>query len=151
MASFGSNLEKPPLPASSPQRFPVALLRHELQDGSAHFDLLIADRVPTDPDAATVPTYRVARRPDLVPAHTSMGVERIPLHRERYLALTRSAVLSEGRGTVSPLRRGSSTPKVDGTLEIIWEDGALQCLRVDQDGSEWTITVLASESRRPNP
>ncbi|MSR41635.1 MAG: hypothetical protein EXS10_07010 [Phycisphaerales bacterium] len=129
----------------------MAILRHEQEDGTAHFDLLIATSALSDPDAASVPTYRVSRRPDLLRAQTCVGIEPAPLHRERYLTLTQSVVLDQGRGSVTPLRHGRATPNASGEVEILWKDGSSQTLRIARDGAEWTLTVVRCGNEKASP
>ncbi|GEM_PF-618482 len=129
--------------------FPIALLRHEHADGAAHFDLLVANCAPTNPDAVTVPTYRLARRPDLLAPHCTIGIEPIALHRERYLTLSQAVALDHGRGTVTPLRQGSVVQTSHGDLRIRWNDGELQRWRIERDDADWTLSVLAEHSEQP--
>ena len=140
MASLGLNPKK--------QSFPAALLLHRQADGGSHFDLLIADRVPSEPDAATVPTSRIAHRPDLLPAQTTVGLERLPLHRERYLTISEPVVLDRDRGTVSLLRRGSAEACADGEYQVQWDDCASQRIRIECENMDCTLTVLSNGTER---
>jgi len=106
----------------------VAVLRHETPEGLAHHDLLIALGEPPADEDRTVPCWRVAVRPDLAAPDSRLALERIADHRGLYLRLAEPRRLDRGRGTVTPLRRGTvvaSAREADGgeRLVIRWRDG----------------------------
>jgi hypothetical protein len=83
----------------------MAILRHALPDGSAHFDLLLAgDEVPDE--ERRVPTWRCPMDPLSMPVGSCMAIESLPAHRGLYLRLSCECALDGDRGTVTPLHRG---------------------------------------------
>lgn len=84
--------------AGRAQNTRVVLLRHDLPDGSSHFDWLLEPR-----EGLPLIAFRVAHRLDLVtPAEFS--AQRIPDHRREYLDY--QGPVSGGRGTVSRVAQG---------------------------------------------
>jgi hypothetical protein len=78
----------------------MVLLRHDLPDGTHHFDWMIQAR------AGSLVTFRVTSRLD----HLSAGLflaQRLPNHRDEYL--TREGEVSGGRGTVTRMASGYVT------------------------------------------
>lgn len=123
----------------------IALLLHELPDGSSHVDLLIAPaESDSTQDARTVSTWRCATRPDLLTEGTTLTIERIADHRPMYLALRNSTELTQGRGRVTLLRGG--VVRWSTLLAIRWASGERALWRLAPSaGAAWTLTVL------PNP
>ena len=142
-----------PLPTAS-----TALLRHEPRDGPMHYDWLVEvaipiPEVPWDLDAR-VPTFRLPARLDTRSIGTEIDAERIADHRRLYLELDVPRELSEGRGLVTPLRRGSIVAfERDGItgevrIEIDWRDDQPTRQRVrltPRTGDRWSIAVLGVE------
>lgn len=85
----------------------AALLRHDLPDGSSHFDWMIQRRGGDD---APLVTFRVGVRIDLAPPR--FDAERIGDHRAAYLDL--EGEVSGGRGRV--------TRVAEGELEIVADE-----------------------------
>lgn len=96
----------------------MVLLRHELPDGSWHYDWMMARRPIEDPrGAGPLLTFRVSERPDEVSVR-SLAARRLGDHREAYLAY--EGELSGGRGRVSRVATGEArvTERGDGSLMI---------------------------------
>lgn len=90
--------------------FPMALLLHELPDGSSHFDWMLA-RDETGP----LVTFRVADRIDLgVPA---FAATRLADHRRIYL--TYEGEVSGGRGRVRRVAQGSAAIELDDATQFV--------------------------------
>lgn len=79
---------------------PAAVLRHEMADGSVHFDLLL-DALHAD--EGPLITFRCSARPDEPGTWTA---ERTPDHRRTYL--TYEGPISSGRGAVRRVWSGSA-------------------------------------------
>lgn len=77
----------------------AVLLRHDLPDGSSHYDWMI--QRPGEPDAPLV-TFRVSERIDA--GITAFRAERIGDHRAAYLDF--EGELSAGRGRVTAVAAG---------------------------------------------
>ena len=83
-----------------------------------------------------MPCWRVPVRPDLAAAGTVVPVERIADHRGLYLRLAEVRRLERGRGTVTPLRRGTITAvhlASDGaeSITVDWRYGGRSAWRID--------------------
>jgi hypothetical protein len=107
----------------------TVVLRHDLPDGSHHFDWLLdpakeaADPHRTDPDARVLIAWRMGARPDAaLPAE--MAAERLPPHRNIYL--TFEGAISGGRGEVARVRAGLAEVLADepDRFEAIADFGA---------------------------
>lgn len=114
----------------------VAVLRHETASGEFHHDLLVHRGEPPTDEDRTVACWRVPVRPDLAAAGSVVPIERIADHRGFYLRLTEPRRLDRGRGTVTPLRRGTVTGvhvAADGaeSLTVEWRDGGRSAWRID--------------------
>jgi len=87
-------------------RNPMVLLRHDLPDGSWHWDWMLA-RHPSPPDAppglGTLLTLRTRQRPD-DQSVTELIAERIGDHRAAYLTL--QGDIGGGRGCVTRIAAG---------------------------------------------
>lgn len=83
----------------------MAILRHELPDGSAHFDLLLAEG-DADDAARVVPTWRCPDDPMSLAAGSTMPVQPLPPHRGLYLRLHAPRELDHGRGRVQAVHSG---------------------------------------------
>lgn len=137
---------------------PIALLRHDLPDGTSHVDLLIGawDRPAGDEDR-TVPCWRCPQRPDRSEgAFAALRIERIGDHRGLYLRLQAPRDLGGGRGTVTPLRAGTGTsdrsPQEGGRIAVTWSDGGQSHWSLEPTrGPEWTLRPLAAEIDGPIP
>lgn len=127
---------------------PVALLLHRLSDGSEHVDLCIGppDGRDVKDDERAAPTWRCGARPDALPVGAAMAIERIADHRGRYLRLAEPTDLSDDRGRVTPLRRG--TARGDATLAITWADGGRSRWRFDGPDGCGTLTSLPTAEPR---
>lgn len=114
----------------------VAVLRHEASAGEAHHDLLVHRGEPPADEDRVVPCWRVPVRPDLAAAGTVLPVERIADHRGLYLRLAEPRRLDRGRGTVTPLRKGTISAvhvAADGaeSITVDWRDGGRSAWRID--------------------
>lgn len=126
----------------------VAVLRHEPAAGEPHHDLLVHRGEPPADEDRVVPCWRVPVRPDLAAAGTVLPVERIADHRGLYLRLVEPRRLDRGRGTVTPLRRGTITAvhaAADGTesITVDWNDGGRSAWRIEGG----RLAVLAATPR----
>lgn len=83
----------------------MAILRHELPDGTAHFDLLLAAEEAGD-EARVVPTWRCPVDPMSMAGGSRVEVESLPPHRGLYLRLREPRELGDGRGLVRPVHAG---------------------------------------------
>jgi hypothetical protein len=95
--------QRPPVPAAG---F-AAILRHERPDGSVHFDLLLGSSVKPGVDERVVPTWRCEQDPMAMDHGTATPIEALAPHRGLYLGLDHAVTLSGGRGTVTPVWRGT--------------------------------------------
>ena len=86
----------------------MAILRHALPDGSAHFDLLLATGDAGD-DARVVPTWRCPVDPLSMHGGCRVTVQALPAHRGLYLRLQGPRELDAGRGWVRPVHAGWHT------------------------------------------
>ncbi len=136
----------------------TAVLHHEPRDAPPHFDWLIDVAIPT-PDSLRgegdrVPTFRLPARLDTLDAGAAVAAERIPDHRRLYVELAEPRELSEGRGLVTPLGRGSIV-EFKSMLEpagfeatIAWhrEPPIRQRLRLTRATDDrWMVEILANE------
>lgn len=116
-----------PQHASASSPLPAALLWHASGTGPDHFDLLLAERVPTNDADRVCATWRTSVDPGLLAPGESMSVEPIAAHRAAYLTLATAVNLDRGRGRVTPVRHGTwSLTKTDAgppALHIEWTDG----------------------------
>lgn len=113
-----------------PERIPIALCLHELADGSAHVDLLVARRdAPRGDDDRTVRAWRCAERPDARAPGAALALEPLPDHRGLYLRLDAPRDLDRERGRVTPLRRGEAMQDAD-RVAIRWADGGRSLWRI---------------------
>jgi len=85
----------------------TVVLRHQLPDGSHHFDWLIepegADAGAGEPDARVLIAWRLAHRPDEA-VGGELGAERLRPHRRLYLDY--EGAISGGRGEVTRVAEG---------------------------------------------
>jgi hypothetical protein len=135
-------------PAATPLFGLVAVLRHEPATGEPHHDLLIHRGEPPADEDRVVACWRVPVRPDLAAAGTVVPVERIADHRGLYLRLSEARRLDRGRGTVTPLRRGTISAvhvAADGaeSITVDWRDGGRSAWKID--GSR--LAVVAATPR----
>lgn len=107
------------------------LLRHDLDDGSWHYDWLIERNVQAtpDPDERCLISFRVAARPDS-PTVVDLDAYRTPDHRRLYLDY--QGEVSGGRGRVSRV--------FDTTCVILRDEPAAieLSLRTPQGNTNWT-------------
>ena len=86
----------------------MVLLRHELLDGSWHFDWLIepssANAAPGGPDDRVLLAFRIAHRLDLGPP-SEFRAERLANHRRLYLDY--EGEIAGGRGRVTRVAAGT--------------------------------------------
>lgn len=124
---------------------PVVILRHDLPDGSHHFDLLVA----RDPRGELpLHSFRVTVRPDLLGEGESCAAERLFDHRPLYL--TYEGPISGDRGTVRRLRAGRAEllAEDEQQLELVvrWEDSTqtmrYRIRRDDRESADWRIVCL---------
>ncbi|MFI4916744.1 MAG: hypothetical protein ACIAS6_09605 [Phycisphaerales bacterium JB060] len=83
----------------SPKRYPTVLLRHDLPDGSGHFDWMLA----VD-DHGPLVTFRLER--DISEDLGAFDGQRIADHRRRYLAY--EGPITGNRGVVSRVAAGDA-------------------------------------------
>jgi len=130
--------------STAPEDRPTVQLLHELPDGSAHVDWMLA----TDPQGERpLITFRLPGRVDELEAGQAMEAQRIADHRPAYL--TYQGPVSGDRGTVRRLRGGLVRTIDQGaetwSLEVLWEgDGGAQIrqrLRIEQRGAESRIVA----------
>lgn len=96
---------------------PTVILRHELPDGSHHFDWMIA----SDPEGAgPLITFRLDQVLDELRPGESLRAERIADHRPHYLSY--EGPVSGGRGKVWRMRSGTIHRGVadESTAKIEW-------------------------------
>ncbi|MDZ4754907.1 MAG: hypothetical protein SGJ11_10485 [Phycisphaerae bacterium] len=109
-------------------------------------DILLAlDEVALDERQAedherVVPTWRAATRPDHTPVGTSVPLQPLKPHRGLYLRLTAPQTLDGNRGIVTPLRCGDAT-RIDGAIEITWQDGGREVWELAGDASSAALRV----------
>lgn len=86
----------------------MVLLRHDLPDGSWHYDWLLepasAAAAPVGPDARVLLAFRVANRLDAGPPR-EFPAERLPDHRRLYLDY--EGEIAGGRGRVTRVAAGT--------------------------------------------
>jgi hypothetical protein len=129
----------------------LALLRHDLPDGSWHVDLLVgppgAAAALLDADAVVARTWRCLANPAEVAVGTTLELEQAADHRALYLSLDRERTLDGGRGRVTPLARGSI--EHHGCLaQIRWSSGACELWLFDLEHRPPIVTVLARPALR---
>ncbi len=124
----------------------VALLLHELPDGSSHVDLLVArDGRPLGDDERSVPTWRCSTRPDMAPNGSVLSLERIGDHRALYLRLDVRRDLGGDRGWAAPLRSGTAELHAD-SLIIAWDDAGESWWSVREGDGGWQLRVERNET-----
>src|SRR5690606_12117507 len=109
---------------------PTVLLRHDMPDGTHHFDWLFARDAQ---GSLPLRTWRLAREP-----HTAAPGDRIPaqpLLDHRPLYLTYEGPISGGRGTVRRIAEASYVPVGEWSngwiVKVQWDDGRTQTWRLD--------------------
>jgi hypothetical protein len=124
------------------------VLRHDLADGSHHFDWLIAPNAKSP-----LLTFRSDRPLHALAPGESTPVERLNDHRRVYL--TYEGPISGGRGTVRRVAGGEVTacePGENGLiLRLRWENGPdvqLVWLKLDGSSSGRVISVASAPSNR---
>jgi len=124
--------------STAPEDRPTVQLLHELPDGSAHVDWMLA----TDPQGERpLITFRLPGRVDELESGQVMEAHRIVDHRPAYL--TYEGPVSGDRGTVRRLRGGVVRTIEHGeetwSVEVLWEEGGgaqiRQRLRIEQRGA----------------
>lgn len=132
------------------------LLRHEVPDGSWHFDLMIQRADATTVTPAKLLTFRVWDRIDLVmpgerSGRSQVRAERLADHRPEYLDF--EGALTRGRGVVQRLARGMahvlaiSDTRIDVVLD--WGAGSVRWVgEPAQPASD--DRIVASSSGRPS-
>jgi hypothetical protein len=110
--------QRPPVPAAG---F-AAILRHERPDGSVHFDLLLGPATMPGVDERSVATWRCRRDPMTLDHDADTPIKALPLHRGLYLSLDHAVTLSDDRGTVTPVWRGTHRLEV-AQLQLIDHGG----------------------------
>lgn len=98
----------------------TVVLRHDLPDGSHHYDWLIEpmgsaaaaadDDAMADPDRRELIAWRLPHPPDGA-AESSMKADRLPPHRRRYLDY--EGPISGGRGSVRRVSSGEAEVLTD--------------------------------------
>lgn len=110
----------------------TVLLRHDLPDGSWHYDWLISP--PPSPEPRGLICFRVWERIDSAEVR-QFRAERLPDHRAMYLDY--EGPVSGGRGTVIRVAEGKMKVEVDGDGELV-VSGELGAAR-----GRWTGTATA--------
>jgi hypothetical protein len=129
-----------PLSAGSETRWRTVILRHDVPDGSSHFDWMFEPPAGfprnSASDSARLVTFRCDIRPDQLQPGTAQFINRLPDHRDRYLDY--EGPVSGDRGTVMRIRRGEIT----GCRALV-VDGDVGCELV----VEWRSAGTHSESQ----
>ncbi len=106
----------------------MALLRHDLPDGSFHFDWLLGRTLEcADDDAQVVRTIRCPLPIDQLSPGEGAIIEPLGDHRWFYLHLSQKHELSQDRGAVTPIARGwwrgvePTAGSVDEVIELRWD------------------------------
>jgi len=95
----------------------ACLCRHDLQDGTSHYDLFIArSEEPGGPDDRVLLTLRFRGRPD-EPGIKRLGGERLADHRRLYLK--HHGPVSGGRGVLTRLLEGSARVEEDSARRLV--------------------------------
>src|SRR5688572_24921081 len=99
---------------------PTVLLRHDLPDGSHHFDWMLGTE---SEGRSPLITFRLSARLDDLAAGQSIRAERIADHRPDYLGY--EGAISGDRGSVTRVRSGTIRRDVrdDLELKIQWNPG----------------------------
>ncbi|MEM8758469.1 MAG: hypothetical protein AAGF47_11895 [Planctomycetota bacterium] len=127
--------------------WPMVVLRHEVPDGSAHFDLLLDTAAA---EAGPLMTFRCHRRPD-VPQAAPWLAERLPPHRRVYL--TYEGPVSGDRGRVSRVASGRAVVDAGGvdaqelTLRLITPSGVVLVRGRRLDAACWRFTSETAGDR----
>ncbi|MEO1007932.1 MAG: hypothetical protein AAFX79_05160 [Planctomycetota bacterium] len=130
---------------SPPIRLPTVLLRHDLPDGTRHFDWMLA--AEPDPDSPLV-TFRVEERIDRGPP--AFRAERLADHRRRYLDY--EGPISGGRGRVSRVASGECTIRglgdheIDLLISLDRLEGPLRGIALGDDRALWRFSRPASHA-----
>ena len=124
---------------------PTVQLRHDLPDGQWHVDWMLAR--DHDPGAELV-TFRLENRLDGLPSGTLIPGTRLADHRRTYLQF--EGPLSDDRGHVQRLAEGCISKWVchgdEWWINIRWNDGPSQIIRVRVDGASDDCQVYVAES-----
>lgn len=130
------------------------MLRHELPDGSHHFDWLFEPApkrgMPSapDPDERVLIAWRIDRRPDVEPG-VDLGAERLPPHRRFYL--DHEGPVSGGRGAVERVASGEAeiTLETTGVFEAFFDlgRGPMRVLGQPASREAWILRVTAAAQR----
>ena len=126
--------EEPPASGA----LPAAVTWHAGAPSGDHFDVLLASRMPIGPEDEACACWRASADPGAALPGTRIAVERIHAHRAVYLWLDGPHPLDAGRGTVTPVRRGSWTADGHGGIEFRWTDGTATRVAAESDTS-WRI------------
>lgn len=124
---------------------PWVLLRHELADGSWHFDWMLA---AGGADAAhPLTTFRVTQRPD-EPGTLRFDAERIGDHRREYL--TYEGPVPGGRGNVRRVTGGTCRIDADDWIFVVslTEAGRTWIGTRGDDGRRYTFELHADPVAR---
>lgn len=124
----------------------TVLLRHELPDGSWHYDWLLEPEVGggENPDERVLIAWRVTERPDQAVGQDLAAV-RLPAHRRLYL--THEGEVSGGRGRVRRVLTGECDILRDtasGFEALVrWRDGPSLWVRGQPASREsWVLHVV---------
>lgn len=124
----------------------TVLLRHDLPDGTHHFDWLIepepAGAGAADPDERALLAWRLPRRPEEA-IGGEMLVERLAPHRRVYLEY--EGPISGGRGVVSRVASGTVVVRRDQVREfeavVALGDSRLRLQGEPIPGGAWRLRV----------
>lgn len=123
----------------------MALLRHELPAGGAHFDWLLAATPTPEDDERTVICLRTTTAPWPAPTVGAIfPLQRAADHRGLYLRLADPREL-DGRGIVRPIARGFWQPDGDETglrVQVRWSDGPAAVWQFNRAFTEATLVRL---------
>jgi hypothetical protein len=115
----------------------MVLLRHDLPDGTGHFDWLLEC-----PGREGLITFRVAERIDQ-PGCRGFGATRAPDHRREYL--TYEGPISGGRGVVSRVASGKcEVEEADGAIRVraLFDGRTLLFHGRRMGGDRWEFDVV---------
>jgi hypothetical protein len=132
---------------------PTVLLLHEVPDGTAHVDWMIA---PEERGESRLITFRLERSLDALSPGESLPAVRLADHRRRYLDY--EGPISGSRGSVRRLAQGRVTACRSAAhaleMDVEWARGAEQRLRLvrhesagaatSAESERWSVILLAS-------
>lgn len=125
---------------------PTVLLRHELPDGTHHYDWLLAQDAQL---SLPLITWRCPSRIDTLQPGESLRIERLPDHRQMYLQY--EGQVSGDRGFVQRERAGvvwnsQSSPTEAHEIELQWQNLGAKCTQrlslTPKPADNWSVTCV---------